>query len=391
LATPTRRRTARPRTRQELAEAYPLSVVIPARNSRDTLRRCLGALAENDLTQVEVLIVDDASSDGTGSVGEEWKGAPRVRLISLETRTGPAEARNRGLEQAVHPHVLFLDCDILLPARSIEWIRETLDLYSHRSEVAAVLGMYAEEIPHRDFLSNYKNLYTRHLYLATNPLSPYIHNAIRQSERSFDQAIRCLAEFKKLKSQHPNLSVGVALTVTSANQDRLHEFYRYVVEDLQPDAITITLARGDPIDPALKEVDLPQYQEFADQVISYRKAHRLTDSWADRLVIAKEQETYRLIEEAAGAASRISPCYAGQLIGILSEIGEVYVCETLDKSMGNVRDFDCDFAALWSARQAEEGRSYQQELGCQCTYECAMSVNTLFNPRRAARILWNSL
>ena len=38
----------------------------------------------------------------------------------------------------------------------------------------------------------------------------------------------------------------------------------------------------------------------------------------------------------------------------------------------------------------EEARSYQQELGCQCTYECAMSVNTLFNPRRAARILWNS-
>ena len=217
-----------------------------------------------------------------------------------------------------------------------------------------------------------------------------IHNAIRQSERSFDQAIRCLAEFQKLKAQHPNLSVGVALTVTSANQDRLHEFYRYVVEDLQPDAITITLARGDPIDPALKEVDLRQYQEFADQVISYRKAHRLTKGWADRLVIAKEQETYRLIEEAAGAISRISPCYAGQLIGILSETGEVYVCETLDKSMGNVRDFNCDFAGLWSARQAEEARNYQQELGCQCTYECAMSVNTLFNPRRAARILWNS-
>ena len=217
-----------------------------------------------------------------------------------------------------------------------------------------------------------------------------IHNEIRQNQRSFDQAIRCLAEFKKLKSQHPNLSVGVALTVTSANQDHLHEFYRYVVEDLQPDAITITLTRGDPIDPSLKEVDLRQYQEFADQVIHFRKAHRLTNSWADRLVIAKEQETYRLIEEAAGATSRISPCYAGQLIGILSETGEVYVCETLDKSMGNVRDFNCDFARLWSARQAEEARSYQQELGCQCTYECAMSVNTLFNPRRAARILWNS-
>ncbi len=218
-----------------------------------------------------------------------------------------------------------------------------------------------------------------------------IHNEIRQNRRSFDEAIRCLAELKKLKSQHPNLSVGVALTVSSANQRRLHEFYRYVAEDLQPDAITITLTRGNPIDPSLKEVDLGRYKEFADQVIGYRTAHRLTNSWTDRLVIAKERETYRLIGEAAGATSRISPCYAGELIGILSEIGEVYVCETLDKSMGNVRDFDCDLARLWAANQAQEARRYQRELGCQCTYECAMSVNSLFNPRRAARVLWNSL
>ena len=188
MATPTRRRTARPKTRQELAESYPLSVVIPVRNSRDTLRRCLDALARNDLTRVEVLIVDDASSDGTGSVVQEWKGASEVGLISLEVQTGPAEARNKGLERAAHPHILFLDCDVLLPARGIEWIRESLDLYSHRPEVAGVLGIYGEEIPHRDFLSNYKNLYTRHLYLATDPLSPYIHTPVFCVQRELLQS-----------------------------------------------------------------------------------------------------------------------------------------------------------------------------------------------------------
>ena len=208
MATPTRRRTARPKTRQELAESYPLSVVIPARNSRDTLRRCLGALAENDLTQVEVLIVDDASSDGTGSVVQEWKGAPRMGLISLETRTGPAGARNRGLEQAVHPHILFLDCDVLLPARSIEWIRESLDLYSHRPEIAGVLGMYAEEIPHRDFLSNYKNLYTRHLYLATNPLSPYIHTPVFCVQR---ELLRSHQGFNPSRETGEDFQLGVTL------------------------------------------------------------------------------------------------------------------------------------------------------------------------------------
>ncbi len=208
MATPTRRRTAKRRTSQQLAESYPLSVVIPVRNSRDTLRRCLDALAQNDLTRAEVLIVDDASSDGTGSVVQEWNGASEVGLISLEVRTGPAGARNKGLERAVHPHVLFLDCDVLLPARSIEWIRESLDLYSHRPEVAGALGMYAEEIPHRDFLSNYKNLYTRHLYLATDPLSPYIHTPVFCVER---ELLRSHGGFNPSRETGEDFQLGVTL------------------------------------------------------------------------------------------------------------------------------------------------------------------------------------
>ena len=218
-----------------------------------------------------------------------------------------------------------------------------------------------------------------------------IHDHIRQNPHSFEKALLCLEEFKKLKKHYPNLSVGVALTVSSANQERLEEFYSYVAEKLQPDAITITLTRGNPIDPSLKDVDLERYRSFSKKVIDYRRAHRLSNRLSDRLVISKEEETYRLISEAAGADHRVSPCYGGELIGILSETGEVFVCETLDKSMGNVREFDSDFAALWSSRVARQARDYQKELGCQCTYECAMSVNTLFNPRRAARILWNSL
>lgn len=218
-----------------------------------------------------------------------------------------------------------------------------------------------------------------------------IHNQIRQNSASFDLALETLKELKKLKVYFPNLSVGVALTVSSANQNQLNEFYRFIEEKLQPDALTITLVRGNPIDPSLKKVDLDIYQDFSRRVIRYRKRHRFTDTWRDRLVIAKERETYDLIREAAEATSRISPCYGGQLIGVLSEIGDVSVCETLDKKMGNIRDFGCNFASLWKGQLAEEGRLFQNKLQCQCTYECAMSVNTLFNPIRAFKIFCHAL
>ncbi|MEE2839289.1 MAG: radical SAM protein [Acidobacteriota bacterium] len=218
-----------------------------------------------------------------------------------------------------------------------------------------------------------------------------VHNRIRQNPKSYARALETLAELKKLKPHFPNLSVGVALTVSSANQDRLDEFYDLIDRELQPDAVTITLVRGNPIDPSLREVDFKRYQEFSQRVLRYRRAHRLTDSWMDRLVMAKEEETYRLIGEAAQAEQRISPCYGGELIGILSETGEVHVCETLDKSMGNIRDYEGNFAKLWRSERADSGRRFQKELGCQCTYECAMSINSLFNPRRALRILGNSI
>lgn len=213
-----------------------------------------------------------------------------------------------------------------------------------------------------------------------------IHNRIRQNPRSFERAIQTLRELQKLKRDFKNLSVGIALTVSAANQHVLDQFFCFLTEELQPDAVTITLARGNPMDASLKKVDTKIYREFSEKVIRYRRSRSLTNDWTDHLVISKEEETYRLINQAADASTRVSPCYAGELIGILNETGEVYVCETLDKSMGNIRDFDCDFGQLWCGAQADGARRYQKDLRCQCTYECAMSVNTLFNPARALRI-----
>jgi sulfatase maturation enzyme AslB (radical SAM superfamily) len=217
------------------------------------------------------------------------------------------------------------------------------------------------------------------------------HNRIRQNPKSFQRAIETFQALKLLKPRFPNLSVGIALTVSAANCDRLDSIFEYVTKELEPDAITITLARGNPLDASLTQVDLAAYREFAAKVVSFRRDHRLAGGLIDRMVIAKEEEVYRLVAEAAEATRRISPCYAGELSTVLSETGEVYLCETLDKSMGNVRDFNCDFASLWYASQAARARRYQKDLGCQCTYECAMSVNTLFNPRRALRIASRTL
>ena len=166
-----------------LAESYPLSIVIPVRRAASQLKRCLEALLDNELTNVEILVVDDASADSPDQVVTELSQRltglnASMDCLSLERQLGPAGARNEGFKRTTHPHTLFLDADIVVPKQTVKWIRETLDLYSHREDVAGVLGCYSETLPWEEFLTNFKNLCVCFLYAKTDTLSPYVHTPI---------------------------------------------------------------------------------------------------------------------------------------------------------------------------------------------------------------------
>jgi len=160
--------------RKQAAARYPISVIIPAHNAATHLGRCLEAVRANDLAAVEIVVVDDASSDSTSQVAE----ASGCRLVRLDLQAGPAGARNRGLREASHPYLLFLDSDVVLPPGSIAFIRETLQLYNHRPDVSGVLGQYSDTVPTSGFVTNFKNLTTCHLYNITDTQSPYLHTPI---------------------------------------------------------------------------------------------------------------------------------------------------------------------------------------------------------------------
>lgn len=87
------------------------TVVIPTYNRLDVLPEVLAALqAQQGAPPFEVVVVDDGSSDGTG----EWLAAHRGRVpvrVLRQENSGPAVARNRGVEAARAPWVAFLGDD----------------------------------------------------------------------------------------------------------------------------------------------------------------------------------------------------------------------------------------------------------------------------------------
>ena len=71
------------------------SVVVCTRNRRNLLATCLASLAEQVLEGLEVVVVDNGSSDATAAWLPEWRDAGPRRVIATEPVAGLSRARNR--------------------------------------------------------------------------------------------------------------------------------------------------------------------------------------------------------------------------------------------------------------------------------------------------------
>ncbi len=101
-------------------EAAPsVTVVMPVFNGARTLDRSVASVLDQSFTDLELLIVDDASSDASAALAEGICARdPRVRLVRREVCGGPAAARNTALALARGRFVAFCDADDLwLPAK----------------------------------------------------------------------------------------------------------------------------------------------------------------------------------------------------------------------------------------------------------------------------------
>ncbi len=88
-----------------------ISVIIPIYNSEKKLNRCVGSVVGQTYSDLEIILVDDGSVDGSLSICKEWERKDRrIHLISLPNR-GVSSARNAGLRNASGTYVMFLDSD----------------------------------------------------------------------------------------------------------------------------------------------------------------------------------------------------------------------------------------------------------------------------------------
>ena len=138
-----------------------VSVVVPAYNSSHDLRECLPALRQSIPPPLEIIVVDDASTDETSAVAAEL-GAVVLRLAR---NSGPAAARNAGARAARGAIVLFVDADVVVASDAIGRV---VQAFEADADLAAVFGSYDCRPRRPELISQYRNLLHHYTHQSGN-------------------------------------------------------------------------------------------------------------------------------------------------------------------------------------------------------------------------------
>lgn len=105
-----------------------LSVIVPAYRVEDYLAECLRSILVQPFADLEVLVIDDASPDSSGTIAQDFAVVDsRLRVITHHRNRGPGAARNTGLDQARGHYVAFVDSDDLVGVDAYRRIISTLE------------------------------------------------------------------------------------------------------------------------------------------------------------------------------------------------------------------------------------------------------------------------
>ena len=104
-----------------------VSIIVPCYNSERFVEEALRSALAQTYPRIEVVVIDDGSTDGTPSILERYTSDPRVHIVS-QANAGLAAARNAGLAVATGEYVTFLDSDdVYLPEKVEKQVRFLAD------------------------------------------------------------------------------------------------------------------------------------------------------------------------------------------------------------------------------------------------------------------------
>lgn len=204
------------------------------------------------------------------------------------------------------------------------------------------------------------------------------HDRIRGVEGAFEKAVETYRGLRRLDA--PNLTLGVHTVISVHNVGRVPEIYEYVMRELAPDSFITEIAEERVELETVGEAITPDADSYATAVdylkqriaeSDYRGISRVTQSFRRRY--------YDMVKKYLRTGIQPVPCYAGVASAQIAPNGDVWFCCIEADPIGNLRDVDYDFAALWFGEKAAEKRRRVRAGQCACPLANAAYTNMLMH------------
>lgn len=155
-----------------------ISVIIPNHDGEATIGECLKAAFESDYSSFEVVVVDDASSDGSSDIIKKFP----AKHIELKEHAGVSRARNTGAKNSSGDILLFIDADCMLERDALALVERSM------SGGTPVIGGTYTQIPFdsQNFFSTFQSIFIN--YNETKGEPDYIAaHCLAVSRKVFDE------------------------------------------------------------------------------------------------------------------------------------------------------------------------------------------------------------
>jgi len=115
-----------------------ISVIIPVYNAEKYIQDCCAALVNQTYKNIEIIFINDGSSDNSGNILDELKASDSRIIVVHKTNGGVSSARNAGLEICRGKYIMFCDADDIPDCTWCEEMRNAIERYPDRLPVCLI-------------------------------------------------------------------------------------------------------------------------------------------------------------------------------------------------------------------------------------------------------------
>lgn len=134
-----------------------ISIIVPVSNNKSTIEQCLQAIKSSIYQDYELIVVNSSWQDTTHLIAKKYAN----KVLTIDKKSERSQARNDGWKASTGKIIVNIDSDVLIYPDTLAKINNYL---VRHQEVDALTGLLSKKHPHKNFFSQYKNLYMHYIF-----------------------------------------------------------------------------------------------------------------------------------------------------------------------------------------------------------------------------------